>query len=248
MRKINNTKVNYQFIPLEWDTDYFKIKSGKVNIFSDLNKKEKEEIMIFCEKYEFCTISNNNNNENVNYWLGINSKAFITDINLQFEKRDLKKDELKDSTICIENFMKPNIDILDISKNSFEFSRFFCDPNLPKDKSENVYYQWVLNAFNQESKYFVYQTIENKITGFALFSLDTNSREVIIELIAINQKYQSQGVGKKLIHSLENYAIANNYQVLRVGTQLKNIKGINFYQSCGFKHKTSSPIFHLWNK
>lgn len=243
----NNDVLSYQAYPLEWDTKYFEVKSGRVNINSDLSENQKKEIKDFCSAFEFCTIVNKNNNNKINHWLGIESKAFLSDVNIQFEKSNLKQSEELDSTIYLTNSLDYSEDIANIARNSFEFSRFFNDPNLQQQKSRNVYHQWVLSSFNQPHKYFIYQSTEDTITGFLLFSLDEGNKAVNIELIAVNKNTKGKGIGKKLISKLEMYSLKINYDKISVGTQIKNNNAINFYQSCGFKYISSNPIFHLWN-
>lgn len=243
----NNDLLSYQTSLLEWDTKYFEVKSGRVNINSDLSENQKKEINDFCSAFEFCTIVNKNNNNKINHWLGTESKAFLSDINIQFEKSNLKQKATLDSTIYLTNSLEYNEDIANIARNSFEFSRFFNDSNLPQLKSRNVYYQWVLSSFNQPNKYFIYQSIEDIITGFLLFSLNEVNKAVDIELIAVNKNTKGKGIGKKLISKLEMYSLEIKYDKINVGTQIKNSNAINFYQSCGFKYISSNPIFHLWN-
>ena len=144
--------------------------------------------------------------------------------------------------------MEYNKDIVNISETSFIFSRFYNDPNLPIQKSKNIYSKWVKSSFDKKDKYFVFQSENNKITGFLLFSLNELNKNIIIELIAIDQNFKSKGIGKSLINTLEEYACEIGFCSIKVGTQFENTTAINFYQACGFEYLSSSPIFHLWNK
>lgn len=62
------------------------------------------------------------------------------------------------------------------------------------------------------------------------------TRPFTIELInlAVAEKYQEQGYGKKLILHGINIAKNNNYKVMEVGTGNSSIGQLALYQKCGF--------------
>ena len=46
--------------------------------------------------------------------------------------------------------------VIRIAGSSFIFSRFFNDPFLGKTKKQNIYVEWVKNAFNKKGRYFIF--------------------------------------------------------------------------------------------
>lgn len=182
---------NYEIIELNWDTDFFGVKSAKLNLNNEINEKEIEDIKneIQEKEYEFITINNKNNNDKNNFMLQKLNNIFLADINVQFLKRinDTKEFQRNDK-IKIENEFNYEKQLLEIAKENFIYSRFYNDKNLRKDK--NVYVEWTRNAFGKNDKYFCIYEQENNILGYSLFSIEDNN--IIIELIVINGKQQAK--------------------------------------------------------
>lgn len=235
---------DYQIKGLEWDTKFFNITSAKITLFNQLTQIKFVKLLEESKQYHFVTLQNNNNNEYNNFIIATNSNAFLTDVNIQLEKNiyDIKYNNDLYHNIYIENNMNKNKNILEISKVSFKYSRFINDSNLKNGKL--VYYNWVNNSFNNKEKYFCYYKINNQVLGFILFSM--KAENTIIELIAIDEKNKNQGIGKKLIYSVEQFSANNNIKTIKVGTQINNIIAQNFYIKCGFKHTQNNSIYHLW--
>lgn len=233
---------------LEWDTKYFGIKSAKVTLKEGISESELKYISEMLCDYEFVTITNLNNNSTNNYLLGRHTNAFLVDVNIQFEKKVILPQSNADTNIIIENSMQANTRIKQIAANSFVYSRFFNDPFLDKEKAHKIYENWVNNSFENENKYFVHLSLCDKIVGFILFSYLPETLGVVIELITVDDEYSGQGIGKKMIVSLENYIFKAGYKTIKVGTQVDNLLAQNFYSSCGFRHKQCNSVYHLWNQ
>ncbi len=235
---------NFECRPLQWDTDYFGISAARVNLSGIINEKEQEEIIEFCKGYDFVTISNLDNIKENNYWIGNRTKAFLADINIQFLKILEDKSEYQDEKNHVANCLSRNEQIVHIARTSFNYSRFFNDPNLPQKQSKNIYLYWTECAFNQENKYFVISKIDGNIAGYILFSFNEDCG--VIELIAVDERYQGKRVGKSMIHTLESFVIEKGFKKIKVGTQVNNISAAQFYNSMGFKYASCGSMYHLW--
>ena len=233
---------------LIWDTNFFEINSAELVLKKQIFNKDIKEIkrLVNQEKYKFITIRNINNNENNNKIIPKLGDTFLADINIQYEKNLLKKQTEKIKNIIIENNMKENLDIINISKNTFIHSRFNIDKNLEQGKEVHTY--WVKNAFNKKDKYFCYYLLDNQIKGYILFSKNKEKSIIYIELIAIKSGYRNKGIGTKLISELENLAINEKIHYIDVGTQINNKKAQNFYINNKFKIKSNNSIYHWWEK
>ncbi len=235
-----------EFKHLHWDTDYFGINSARININGELSEKERRDILLFCNKYEFITFANNNNNYENNRWIGEGTSAFLTDTNLQFVKKvKLEDNESHSDNVKIYNNYPKNEQILNISRKAFNHSRFFQDKYLPVIKTRNIYSQWTESAFNSTKKYFAVFELNNIAVGYILFSIYNDSG--IIELIAVSEKYQKQNIGKTLLTTMSEFLFKNNIDLVKVGTQINNINAINFYCKNGFNLLQVNSIYH-WHK
>lgn len=237
---------NYELSPLQWDTDYFGVSSARVNLIGIINEQGQEEVIEFCKGYDFVTISNLDNIKENNHWIGNRTNAFLVDMNIQFLKILAYKLDYQDEKTYVVNSLSRNEQIVDIAMNSFNFSRFFNDPNLPKEQAKNIYLHWTESAFEQKNKYFVLSEIEGNIAGYILFSINDDCS--VIELIAVDEKYQGRKVGKTLIHTLESFVLNQGMKKIKVGTQVNNISAAHFYSAMGFNYVRCGSIYHLWRK
>ena len=82
------------------------MKSGKVNLYQEINKKDLKAIKKEIKKYKFTTISNFNNNNINNILLG-KLNGFIADVNVQFTKQ-VQQVNLENNNIYIKEKYKGN--------------------------------------------------------------------------------------------------------------------------------------------
>lgn len=241
----------YEYRNLEWDTNYFGVKSARVALKDKINKNEWVKIRNLIVENDFVVIDNINNDSTNNFFISNLSGVFLTDINFQFIKR-IKYDEdikyIENNKIIVKNNMKYNKQIVDISKNSYKYSRFFNDPFLDKGKAENIYSHWVESSFLNENKYFLCYNEDTNILGYVLFSIYNESKKAIIELISVSENLKNEKIGTRMMYCLENYLINNfsEVEILQVGTQSNNTKAINFYIKNGFRVKELRSVYHYW--
>lgn len=236
---------NFECFSLDWDTDYFGVQSNRVNLKGPVDEIGQEQILEFCDAFEFTTITNINNEGSNNLWLGTRTNAFLADLNIQYLKPVEKNLRNDDSQTYIVNNLSRNNDIEEIARNSFQYSRFFNDPWLPEKKASNIYLQWTINSFGKEDKYFVVCERKSKIAGYLLFS--KHGENAIIELIAVDKNHQGQKVGKSLIDKLDVHLADTNIKNIKVGTQVNNFGAVQFYNRLGFTNVSCGSVFHLWN-
>lgn len=240
------TGENYECIALNWDTEYFGVQSARVNLNGIVDDRGQEEIIAFCKKFEFNTISNRGNVKENNRWIGMRTNAYLTDINIQFFK-DLSKEMFDvDPEIKVFNLLPRNEEILQISKNAFQYSRFFNDPKLDKSKAANLYLHWTDCAFNQKNKFFVVCKRENQIVGYILFSIDEARCVGTIELVAVDEQTRGQKIGKSLMIGLESFLVQEGVRKIIVGTQVDNFVANHFYRAAGYKMGSCITVYHLW--
>lgn len=236
---------NYECKLLEWDTDYFGVKSARVNLLGNVDERGQEDILSFCKNYDFVTIVNFENRNENNLWVGEKTAAFLADVNVQFVKELHSLEKHSDDKTYVTNNLPVNDQILNIARKSFRYSRFFNDPNLSERKSPNIYLHWTEGAFLQEGKYFVICVRESNIAGYLLFSSEESYATV--ELIAVDEAHQGKGVGKALIKAMESFAYDKDINKIKVGTQVNNIPAVQFYSKMGFTYVNCGSIYHIWN-
>lgn len=244
MVKKQVSSLNYECKPLQWDTDYFGVRSARVNLYGSVNESGQEDIIKYCRQYDFITIANFNNIAENNHWIGAKTNAFLVDVNIQFLKVIIDKTDYQKENIYVLNNYPRTEQIVNIASKSFQFSRFFNDPRLPEMQAKNIYSHWTQCAFEQENKYFVVCKKKGNIAGYILFSINENGS--MIELIAVDGKYHGLGVGKSMIQAMGSFVIDHGINKIKVGTQVNNTSAAQFYSKLGFTYISCGSVYHLW--
>lgn len=52
--------------------------------------------------------------------------------------------------------------------------------------------------------------------------------------LAVDSNFQGQGIGKKLMRSIEEYALKNNISFIRLNSNVRRVEAHKFYESIGY--------------
>ena len=241
--KDENITSAFSFRELYWDTEFFGVSCAKAILHKPLTRMEWDYLKERLGHYQFISIENRNS-EPVNAWLiGRETTAFLADVNIQFKKK-VDADCGIPKGIKIYQSMERDERILEMA--NFSFSKFTEDPGLAMRGGADVYRHWLINSFGKSDKFYaVARGTDGQINGYLLYSY--SGRTCIVELIAVSNKKTKGGVGTNLFKAVEHAAFKHGCDELKVGTQVRNIGAINFYQKCGCKQVESHQMYHLWN-
>lgn len=232
-------------IPLNWDTEFFGIKCGKVVItaedsFSDL--------ILESEGYDFISIQNVGNDIRTNKQIAEKSNAYLVDINIQFEKKltnlPYKRNDENFTILKSGKITENELQEMAVCENDFTFSKFVCDEEMRKRKGFSVYNEWIKNACKEENKYFILCKSKGKIAGYILFSCHDECGKV--ELVKVAEEFQGKHIASAMIEKIEEFLFNIGIVTAQVGTQLNNIPAMNLYHSLGFRETERTSVFHLW--
>lgn len=241
--KDNSLENTVAFYDLKWDTEYFGIKCAKAILHEPLTLTQWDEVKEKFQDYQFVSIENRNSEPANAQLIGKDTKAFLVDVNIQF-KKDLNGPCDKSCNTTIQHALVRNDEIIEIS--DFQYSKFTEDPELAKRGGVQVYKQWIINSFEKPGKYYALSKNENgKIIGFLLHSYSDNA--CIVELIAVSKNTAKAGIGTRLFKAVESEAYERGCVEIRVGTQVRNMGAINFYNKVGCKQVGCHQVYHLWN-
>jgi len=231
-------KITYR--DLKWDSEFFGLSCLKVVLHEPLSYSEWAEVENRIRQYEFITIENKNS-ETVNAQLICeNTSAYLADVNIQFQKEVKFIDKLPPS-IRIFNPMERNDQLLEIG--DFRYSRFFEDKKLASRGGKEIYKQWLINSFDRVDKFFAVSENNSLVNGYVLFSFSGGI--CTIELIAVSNHSIGQGIGVSLFNAVEYEAFRKGANIIKVGTQVRNARAINFYHKVGCKQIGCHQIYHL---
>ncbi|AXT50977.1 GNAT family N-acetyltransferase [Aquimarina sp. BL5] len=231
MKHLNN-KLNKEIEFLEWDSNFFNIRVGRV--YSDLKKIDLTKVSDFDLIYIHSKI------------LLENTSLHLYDKKVTFEKNitSIKKNlETSSITKYDKELTK---ELTDLAIASGTYSRFKLDPNL-SHRFEDFFTLWIKNSLNGKLADFVYvYKKENKVIGF--ISLKKNDSYYQIGLIATSSLHRGLGIGSILLQKAEEIAKSEKISRIIVVTQLDNQIACNFYKKNGYQIKSTEYIYHHWFK
>ena len=249
----------YRFKPLLWDSDFFGIKSARLDLLAELSEDEFRSALALTEGYEFVGIANQNCCVENARMIAKHTDAFVADTNVQFveevhfqENADCRNYNHTVNQVNREGliFQHSNNhpysdDLIAMAASIYTTSRFVKDERLAARNGKSVYAEWVKSAFNKENKYYITCMDQSgHICGFLLYSLD--SGVVTVELVGVSPRLRRKGIGKDLWTELEKQALVVSALEIHVGTQITNIKAIGLYMSMGCRMRASNQIYHWW--
>jgi len=128
-----------------------------------------------------------------------------------------------------------------VAGESFVFTRFHLDPDIPDEAANGIKAAWAGNFFDgKRGDQMAVATCKGEPVGFLqlLFADST----LIIDLIAVAGDHQ----GNKLASAMIQFAAQENASLDRylVGTQIANTPSLRAYEKLGFRVCDASYVFH----
>ncbi len=135
-----------------------------------------------------------------------------------------------------------------ISKKNMKLDRFYFDKEIDDKIAKKIKIKWLDNYFKKKRGTHLFICLKkNIIIGFCLIIYEMRKKQVIIDLISIDKKFQSKGVGQQMFSYIKQY-FQNENLIFVVGSYKKNIKAINFYSKIGLKKLKIENIYHYQKK
>ena len=94
------------------------------------------------------------------------------------------------------------------------------------ETATNLLSQWIMNNYDGRAEMNSVVRIDNKPVGY--ISCKVQKDKLYIDLIAVHQDYQHNGIGESLLNYAVKYANENKLDLL-VKTQFDNYTALNFY-------------------
>jgi len=232
---------------LEWDTDFFGCKIGKLIIHDEMEfdpslfKQQAAD-----EKYEVVYVFKL---QNMLSWdkiihTGLElvdnqvvlSKKFNQADYLQFEYDFRTELSASEKSYCYK-----------IAEEISKVSRFYKENKFGIDKTKMLYRTWIDNAINQSFSDGLFLIKENnKVAGIHLIKTDEINRIGHCILIGVDQDKKGKKIGERLWNQSFGYW-ANDKSIdgCRVPVSMQNQASLNFHLKMGFnKIETIQFIYH----
>jgi len=140
-----------------------------------------------------------------------------------------------DINLATENDL-PQIE--SISRCSFLYSRF-REPWYSEEEKNELYEVWATKAFWGEfDDVCLVERLDDQVAGFITVKVvEKNAR---VGLLAVANKFQGKGVGKKLVALAEDFSSKKCAQKLFIATQMSNSSAMNLYALLGYRIDSTS--------
>jgi dTDP-4-amino-4,6-dideoxy-D-galactose acyltransferase len=227
---------------LPWDSDFFGFRVGKIN-HSINSEEELNELMNDFKKKEV----------KLAYYFSPQPLTFKGNTGFEIKLVDNKVTYLKNTNEGIKNNAQVHLytvgtvtpELLNLSLQSGEHSRFKKDNRIEKGKFAELYRLWIVNSVNGKfaKAVFVWKE-EDKIVGCVTVG-EKNDRGAI-GIIAVDQKYNGKGIGRALMSTAEKWSSDNGFDSIEVITQRENTGACRFYDSCGYSNEKLEYVYHIW--
>jgi dTDP-4-amino-4,6-dideoxy-D-galactose acyltransferase len=232
--------------PLEWDSNFFGIKTGRL----DTENRTTAEIISQLKSFKKSTFQ-------LIYVFTLHNEAGPGKEIIKAGGRLV--DEKVTYSMNISGFVPPlsvfirscmgaemDRDLESLAIESGKYSRFRTDGQIPRKKFEELYRLWMKNSLNGTfaKEVFSYEEDGKKL---GMVSIDIRQGEGWIGIIAVNEAFRGRSIGKNLIHAAVGFCRDNNVSILNVQTQAENKVSCSFYERIGFRIRNVEDVYHVWN-
>lgn len=225
---------------LQWDSDFFGLCIGRADLqtkadAADLQAKQKK----LKQQYDLMYIFDPNA-------VGFDVEgARLVDVKVLYSKPcEPRKQYLE---ISFYKGASPSDDLYRLALVSGGYSRFKLDERLPKGSFERLYNRWIENACPKEgtNKQILFFKDEHDVVC-GMVTIDHQDELGHIGLVAVDAEVQHQGIGCRLMSTLDGYMYECGIKTLEVPTQKANANACRWYEKNGFVVQSETPIYHWW--
>lgn len=225
---------------LQWDSDFFGLRIGRADILSAEDAlflaAQHEELK---QQFDLLYIFDSNN-------IGFTANgALLVDEKILYSKPCEPRKQYND--ISFFKQATPSDDLYRLALVSGGYSRFKLDERLPQGSYERLYTRWIENACPKEGtnkQILTYLDINSIAKG--MITIDYQGELGHIGLVAVDTDCQHQGIGGKIMSTLDGYLFDLGVKTLEVPTQKANTDACRWYEKNGFTVQSRTQIYHWW--
>jgi dTDP-4-amino-4,6-dideoxy-D-galactose acyltransferase len=130
-----------------------------------------------------------------------------------------------------------------ISRDCYDDSRFYSDPNFPSDRVASLYETWIRQSCQGYATAVLVAEIDGLPQGYISCHLDDPAR---IGLLGVSAQARARGLGRALLASALEWFGSRGAGSVSVVTQGRNTASQRLYQRCGFLTRSVELWYHKW--
>lgn len=125
------------------------------------------------------------------------------------------------------------------------WSRFFLDPQIPREKSEELYTRWI-DACMEGSLADTILVIRQDGEVAGMVTLEQTDRQGRVGLFAVAPAARGRGLGTTLMQAANEWFWQQDCLQVRVVTQRANVAACRLYVRAGYGVESVRPFYHFW--
>lgn len=136
-------------------------------------------------------------------------------------------------------------ELMQLALASGQYSRFRLDDRFPRGSYERLYSHWIRQSVSGQIATDVFCFYQNDLP-VGLATLDLDSEEGHVGLVAVDEAHRGQGIGRCLMEHVIGFCRQHPCKQLSVITQLDNLAACRLYERCGFHLESVQEVWHWW--
>ena len=239
----------HSFIHLDWDSDFFGFKIARINADAFDEKALNDTLSeLKVENYKLAYLSLNPEHISVNE-IAIKCGGKLVDEKTTFTF-NINNSDIKEYHSNISLYKDNNIskELIDISIQAAEYSRFKTDNLFDSDKYKQLYTEWIIKSVSKQlaDDILVYK-IKDTIKGLVTVGTDTEKQQPgFIGLVGVDSNERGKGIGIELMNASKFYFQSNGFKQIDVVTQGRNIPACKLYLKSEFYKSKIENLYHFW--
>ncbi len=225
---------------LQWDSDFFGLRIGRADILTKEGSLSLAERLSELKRdFDLLYVFDSHN-------VGFAAKGSrLVDEKILYSKPCEPRKQFPE--ISFYQASHPSADLYCLALVSGGYSRFKLDERLPKGSYERLYTRWIENACPKEGtnkQILICQDTQGVAKG--MITIDHQGELGHIGLVAVDTDAQHQGIGGKIMSTLDGYLFNLGVKTLEVPTQKANTNACRWYEKNGFMVQSITSIYHWW--
>ena len=238
----------FYFKYLDWDSNYFKIKSYVLDVDKSILKPSTEIMNLLNSEMQdsFITlkIDSKYNRELLNFLQTAGFRYIDTEVTLKYNKKNYKE-IIKNSSIEIKKLCKNKGLPYKELGSVYSLTRFHWDKNISKQKADLLWINYIKNYKPSPLNHIFIARYNSEVAGSILVNESSDKKRANLFFVSVVKRFSGNKIGSQLIQYVVSYF--NNPEII-TETQVKNIKALNFYIKNGFSLiEETKTIMHRWS-
>jgi dTDP-4-amino-4,6-dideoxy-D-galactose acyltransferase len=231
---------------LDWDTEYFGLRIGRV-VGNTLTAAKLKEIDDWSERSQIrCLYFLARTDDPETTFLAETHGFHLVDMRVTFERLLLEPfPELADGLRLAQPADMPILE--EWAQTGFTASRFFFDRQFSRERAAALYAVW-LRRDNESpnSAVIVFLPEKGCPVGYISLTLKLTGDICQIGLIGVGPEGRGKGAGQTLVNGALTWAAQQGARRVIVVTQGRNIAAQRLYERCGFMVCSIELWYHKW--